>query len=78
MCTFLYFKFSGLVNSEFVITPKNTCAFIGEMPELHCSLSTTVFQYWKGPNNDYISQNDKVDQKYEGKFDIFGAITSAY
>ena len=42
------------------------------MPELHCSSNTAVYQYWQGPNNDYISENDKIEKKYEDKFELFG------
>ena len=65
--------FSDHVNSEFTITPKNRCAFIGEKVELHCSSNTAVMQYWYGPAKTYISQNYRVQEEHKDKYYIDGS-----
>ena len=55
-----------------MITPKNTCAFIGKIVELHCSSNTALMQYWYGPSKTYISQNYWVKEEYKVKYYIAG------
>ena len=67
------FNVSDLTNGQFIITPMNTCAFIGEMIDLKCSLKRrNVTQSWKGPDGQYISHDLEVAKNYKNKYVIHG------
>ena len=70
--TFNNLNFLDLVSSEFAVMPKNTCAFIGELVELNCSLTTHGLQHWQGPYNIDISENHIIDYRSKDKYTIFG------
>ena len=69
LCNIL--TFSDLINGEFAITPKNTCAFFGELVELDCSLTTHAIQQWQGPYDLDISENHIINYKTKEKYLIF-------
>ena len=61
-----------MVQATFETRPDNVCAVVGDTVELMCSIQGDLLQLWKkGPAN-YISENDQLDEDYEGIYQIFG------